>query len=66
MEAFRRRLERTFKISEEENEDFCPVKEREVGRWMEQHRQHLRKKRVIRMEDTPTISEELVREVRNN
>ena len=33
-EAFRRRLEKTFRISEENNEDFDPTTEREVQAWL--------------------------------
>ena len=32
--AFRRKLERTFKINEEENDEFNPVTEREVEKWL--------------------------------
>ena len=32
--AFKRRMEKTVRISEEENENFCPINEREVEGWL--------------------------------
>ena len=33
VQAFYRRKKKTFKISEEENQDFCPITEGEVKEW---------------------------------
>ena len=33
VQAFYRRMKRTFRISEEDNNCFCPIKEREVENW---------------------------------
>ena len=37
--AFRARLERIFRISEEENEDFCEENDRMMEEWVRQRRE---------------------------
>ena len=59
--AFRTRLEKIFKISEEENEDFDEEIEREVEEWRVRNRKKLRPKETIVYTDTTEITEELVR-----
>ena len=58
--AFRARLERTFKISEEENEDFDEETEKEVKEWRNRTREKLRPKETIEYIDIPEITEEVV------
>ena len=50
-------MQKTIRISEEENEDFCPINEREVVRWLEGRKGQLQRRGVICMIDTPTITE---------
>ena len=61
--AFRRTLERTFYISEEENENFCEETEREVEEWVRNNENKLVRRRIIEIEDTPEITSELVKDI---
>ena len=45
--AFRRCLEGTFRITEEENEEFCEENERVVEEWITQRREDLVVKNII-------------------
>ena len=45
VQAFRRKMERTLKISEKESDNFYPVKERDVEEWMGRRQHQLRSKK---------------------
>ena len=62
-EAFRRRLIKTFQISEEKNEDFCEETERIVEEWMRNNEETLKIKETIETEDSPEISANLIRDI---
>ena len=62
-EVFRRRLIKTFQISEEENEDFCEATERIVEEWMRNNEETLKIKETIETEDSPEISVNLIRHI---
>ena len=63
VQAFRRRMERTFKISDEKITDFNSDTKREVEEWLRQRRNQLRSKREIRITDTLTITANLIRDI---
>ena len=63
--AFRRRLERTFRISEEENLEFDGENERVVEDWIRQKGDELKRKNRIIYKDTPEIKPELLTDILN-
>ena len=59
--AFRRRLTKTFNISEEENDPFCEEMEVEVESLIRNNQERLVKRRNVESVDTPEITPELVK-----
>ena len=63
-QAFRNRLERTFNISEEENEDFDEETEMEVEEWKNKNIDKLKPKDIVEYADTPEIMEKRRTDIR--
>ena len=61
--AFKNRMQRTFNISEEENENFDKEKEREVEEWLLRNRNNRRIDDIIDYEGKQIITEELVKDI---
>ena len=61
--AFKNRLERTFKIGEEENQEFCEETEREVEEWILGSREKLQVRERVEYIDTPEIKPELILDI---
>ena len=63
VQAFYRRMKRTFRISEEDNQNFRPINEREVENWKTERRNYLRRRSELRLIDTPIIIEHVIRDI---
>ena len=62
-EAYGRRLAITFRITEEENENFCEETEREVEEWIKINRVGHQRREKVEIEDTPEITADLIKDI---
>ena len=61
--AFSRRIEGTFCISENENEDFCAETEEVVEGWVAENQNRLNPGERVIYKDNPEITQELVKDI---